>query len=96
MALSYFQLPTCSSLNSQSATSRLRSRGKDLSAAQIETTTRLAIAACDAHDEVKDGVLGDPRQCQWSVKQAICGKPGGQARDDAESIATVQESVEEV
>lgn len=67
----------------------LRSRGKDLSAAQIATTTRLAIAACDAHDGVKDGVLGDPRQCQWSAIQAICGKPGAAARDclDADQAA---------
>lgn len=59
----------------------LRSRGKDLSAAQIATTTNLAIAACDARDGVKDGVLGDPRQCRWSAQEAICGKPGAAAKD---------------
>lgn len=67
----------------------LRSRGKDLSAAQIATTTRQAIAACDIHDGVKDGVLGDPRQCQWSAKQAICGQPGAAPKDclDADQAA---------
>ena len=52
----------------------LRSRNKNLSAAQIAATTRTAIAACDTKDGVKDGVLGDPRQCHWSAKEAICGK----------------------
>ena len=67
----------------------LRSRGKDLSAAQIAATTRLAIAACDAHDGVKDGVLGDPRQCKWSATEAICGKPGAVSKDclDADQAA---------
>lgn len=67
----------------------LRSRGKDLSAAQIATTTRLAIAACDALDGVEDGVLGDPRQCRWSAQEAICGKPGASAEDclDADQAA---------
>ncbi len=58
---------------------KLKRIGKDLNAAQVQAAVQLEIAACDAMDGVKDGVLGDPRTCQWSAVNAICGKPGAVA-----------------
>ncbi len=55
----------------------LRSKGKDLTPAQIDGTVQMELAACDATDGLKDGELADPRQCHWSAKAAICKR--GQA-----------------
>jgi hypothetical protein len=57
----------------------LATQGKTLTPAQIATTTALAIKACDGLDGVVDGVLGDPRQCRWSARAAICGRAGTEA-----------------
>jgi hypothetical protein len=59
----------------------LKTKGKTLSEGQIATATRLAIAACDAQDGVADGVLGDPRICRWTAKNAVCGAPGAPEHD---------------
>jgi hypothetical protein len=54
----------------------LKTKGKTLTPEQITSTIQTEIAACDAHDGVRDGVIGDPRTCHWSAKNAICGAPG--------------------
>ncbi len=56
----------------------LRSKGKDLTPAQIQQTVQLEVAGCDVNDGLKDGELADPRRCHWSAKAAICGNPGTQ------------------
>jgi feruloyl esterase len=50
--------------------------GKTLTVEQIAAATDAAIAACDADDGVKDGVLADPRICRWSARAQVCGVPG--------------------
>jgi hypothetical protein len=54
----------------------LKTKGKTLTEQQIASTTRAEIEACDARDGLKDGVIGDPRTCHWSARNAICGVKG--------------------
>lgn len=58
----------------------LRTKGKTLTPEQIAATTSAEVAACDAHDGVTDGVLGDPRTCHWSARRAICSVKGAPAK----------------
>ena len=59
----------------------LRAKGENFPAPLIHATVAKEIAACDALDGVKDGVLGDPRQCHWSATAAICGASGAIAKE---------------
>jgi hypothetical protein len=54
----------------------LKTKGKTFTEQQIASTTQAEITACDASDGVKDGVIGDPRTCHWSARNAICGVKG--------------------
>lgn len=69
----------------------LRARGKDLTGNEIARTVNQEIAACDAADGVKDGVIGDPRTCHWSASAVICGTdgapPAGQCLDADQAAA---------
>jgi hypothetical protein len=49
--------------------------GGPIPAAKLAQTTASAVAACDAADGVTDGVIGDPRTCQFSATANICGAP---------------------
>jgi hypothetical protein len=49
--------------------------GGPISAAKLNQTTASAIAACDANDGVVDGIIDDPRTCNFSAKANICGEP---------------------
>ncbi len=48
---------------------------------QLTAATNAAIAACDVMgtDTVADGVIDDPRACNWSAVNNICGAPGAPA-----------------
>lgn len=43
-----------------------------LSAADLQLVQSAALAACDANDGLKDGLLNDPRQCQWDPAELQC------------------------
>ncbi len=43
--------------------------------AKLLAVQQAAIAACDANDGVKDGMIDDPRTCQFDAKANICGRP---------------------
>ncbi len=43
-----------------------------LNPAQLALVTNAAVAACDAQDGVEDGVIGDPRACDWAPETLIC------------------------
>jgi feruloyl esterase len=46
--------------------------GKLLSDAQLHLVTKSAVAACDALDGVKDGVIDDPRRCHFDPAVLAC------------------------
>jgi feruloyl esterase len=47
-----------------------------------------AIEACDANDGVKDGLIGDPRQCKFDPQVLAC--KGGQDSDSATCLTAPQ------
>ena len=53
--------------------------GAGLSAAQLLTVNKAALAACDAADGLADGVVTDPRRCKWDPAALACKT--GQAPD---------------
>jgi Tannase and feruloyl esterase len=49
--------------------------GGPISSAKQEAATAAAVAACDANDGVVDGIIDDPRTCNFSATANICGAP---------------------
>lgn len=48
-----------------------------LTAAKLALVTKAAVAACDANDTMKDGLIEDPRKCTFDVATLVC-KPGAE------------------
>jgi feruloyl esterase len=46
--------------------------GAGLNAAQLLTVNKAALAACDAADGLADGVVTDPRRCDWDPAALAC------------------------
>jgi Tannase and feruloyl esterase len=46
---------------------------------QKTALTAAVFAACDALDGVTDGIINDPRQCDFKATANICGQPGAPA-----------------
>lgn len=49
-----------------------RAPGAAVSAAQLKMVNEAAVAACDAADGLKDGVVTDPRACGWDPGALAC------------------------
>ncbi|HEX9877094.1 MAG TPA: tannase/feruloyl esterase family alpha/beta hydrolase, partial [Gammaproteobacteria bacterium] len=47
--------------------------------AKLAAVRQAAVAACDANDGVVDGVIDDPRTCDYDANNAVCGQPGAPA-----------------
>ena len=58
--------------------------------AKLATLNKAVLAACDAHDGVKDGVLNNPRACHFGPETLLCR---GAADDDTCLTAPQLESV---
>jgi len=64
--------------------------GGPITAAKLNQTTASAVAACDAADGVVDGVIDEPRTCEFSAKANICGAttaPAANCLTEAEAEA---------
>ncbi len=59
-----------------------------ISAPKLAALNKAVMAACDALDGVKDGLLGDPRKCKYDPATLAC--PAGQDRDDCLTAAQVE------
>ena len=46
--------------------------GNDLPAAKLPVITKAAMAACDAADGIKDGIIADARQCKFDPGVLLC------------------------
>ncbi|HLK47017.1 MAG TPA: tannase/feruloyl esterase family alpha/beta hydrolase [Bryobacteraceae bacterium] len=54
-----------------------RSEASLIPAAKLAALHRAALAACDAHDGVTDGVIEDPRECRFDPKVLACKNGDG-------------------
>ena len=64
--------------------------GGPINAAKLNQATASAVAACDAADGVVDGVIDEPRTCEFSAKANICGvatAPAANCLTEAEAEA---------
>ena len=53
-----------------------------LSTAKINAANAAAVAACDAQDDVVDGIVNEPRRCTFSAHALLCtGAPGEPGRN---------------
>lgn len=61
-----------------------------LSSAKFNATAAAAVAACDANDGVADGVLNEPRRCDYDATERLCsvipGDPDCLSDAEAEAI----------
>lgn len=63
-------------------------QSKGLEQAKLSMVSRAAIAACDANDGVKDGVISYPKQCKFDPATLACSRSkGGQCLTDLEVAA---------
>jgi feruloyl esterase len=62
--------------------------GAAISSDQLKLVHESILAACDAADGLKDGVITDPRRCTWDPKILQCG--AGSASDNCLSPSQVQ------
>ena len=46
--------------------------GSYIGANKVPAIARAVVAACDAHDGVKDGILNDPRECHFDPNTLLC------------------------
>jgi hypothetical protein len=53
--------------------------GGTVTAAKQTAAVNAAVAACDAQDGVVDGLVREPRTCNFSATANICGQPGAPA-----------------
>lgn len=49
--------------------------------AKLNAVTSAAIAACDPQDGITDGIIQEPRKCNYSAKQFVCSGQGGSSND---------------
>jgi len=65
----------------------MRTTGGPIAASKLTAVTKAAIAACDATDGVKDGIIDDPRKCTYDPKALVC-----RAGDDPAGCLSLQEA----
>lgn len=64
-----------------------REPGAAIGAALMQRVHAAALAACDARDGLADGIVTDPRSCDWDPATLAC--PAGQTGEDCLSAAQV-------
>ncbi|HEY5210647.1 MAG TPA: tannase/feruloyl esterase family alpha/beta hydrolase [Stellaceae bacterium] len=67
------------------AQAALNDKASNLSAAKLALVGKAAVAACDAQDGVKDGIIGNPQQCHFDPAVLQC-----KAGDAADCLTAAQ------
>jgi hypothetical protein len=49
-----------------------KTAGGPISATRLTAVTKAAVAACDANDGVRDGIINDPRKCTYDPAALVC------------------------
>lgn len=62
----------------------------DIPAEKLTAISAAALAACDARDGVKDGILNDPRQCHFNPQTLLCKGPDSMACLTAPQVAALK------
>lgn len=57
---------------------------------KLSSLNRAVIAACDARDGVKDGLLTDPRQCRFDLGSQLCSEKDGSTCLTAAQLETIR------
>ena len=57
---------------------------------KLSAISQAVLAACDARDGVKDGILNDPRQCQFNPETLLCQGPDSPACLTAPQVAALK------
>ena len=61
-----------------------------LAPAKLQLLTTSAVAACDADDGVKDGVIDDPRRCRFDPASLVCSRRGLRQLPDSRRVDAVR------
>ena len=67
-----------------------RTPSSEIPASKLPVLHAAALAACDANDGVKDGVIEDPRRCRFDPKAAQCADADGPGCLTAEQVASAR------
>ncbi|HXB74660.1 MAG TPA: tannase/feruloyl esterase family alpha/beta hydrolase [Candidatus Acidoferrales bacterium] len=61
-----------------------------LSPGKVETLHKAVMAACDALDGVKDGLIGDPHKCHFDAASLLCQSQSGETADSDACLTPAQ------
>jgi pimeloyl-ACP methyl ester carboxylesterase len=64
-----------------------KTAGGPISATKLTAVTKAAVAACDASDGVRDGIINDPRKCLYDPAALVC-----KAGDDPATCVSPEEA----
>ncbi len=67
-----------------------KAKGSNLTAAQVNAVHGAVMAACDAKDGLKDGIITDPRRCNWDPAELECGKTTSETCLSKQQVETVR------
>lgn len=71
-------------------TALYKDAGSALPASSLPLLTKAALAACDAADGVKDGIIGDPHKCKFDPGTLLCKGSGDAACLTAPQVEAVR------
>ena len=67
-----------------------KTKGSNLTPALVNAVHDAVMAACDAKDGLRDGIITDPRRCKWDPAVLECGKTESKTCLTSEQVATVR------
>src|SRR5258708_5015513 len=68
----------------------LKDKDHGLTASKLTTVNKAVLAACDAMDGVKDGLLNDPRKCRFDPSTLLCKSGDNDSCLTAPQVETIR------